>query len=123
MTGIDLISADVTELVDKLHPRMSDTIDVGSDYLASFVSNLQSSILNIRNTNAFMLMTINRCLDYTKSSNGMKLVPKYETIELAETLTLPMFCMTNMQQKNKISLVPYDDEGICSMCYVCYRMQ
>jgi CheY-like chemotaxis protein len=69
---------------------------------------------NIRNTNAFMLMTINRCLDYAKASQGLKLTPKYETIDLRETLALPLTCMTNIQQKVKITLEPYSTELICS---------
>jgi CheY-like chemotaxis protein len=69
---------------------------------------------NIRNTNAFMLMTINRCLDYAKASQGLKLTPKYETIDLRETLALPLTCMTNIQQKVKITLEPYSTDLICS---------
>ena len=45
---------------------------------------------NIRNTNTFMLMTINRCIDYTKASKVLKLVPRYETIDMRETLELPL---------------------------------
>ena len=60
-----------------------------------------------------MLMTINRCLDYTKASNGLKLNPKYETIELRETLQLPLNCMRNVQSKINIVLKPYSDE-ICT---------
>jgi CheY-like chemotaxis protein len=44
-------------------------------------------------------MTINRCLDYTKASKGLKLVPRYETIDLMESLHLPLSCMQNIQNR------------------------
>eukprot|EP00981_Chlorochromonas_danica_P013452 scaffold6381_cov159-Ochromonas_danica.AAC.1 len=70
-------------------------------------------VQNIRNTNSFMLMTINRCLDCTKASNGLKLVPKLETIDLLETLLLPLNCMKDIQQRVSIVLDPPPQE-ICS---------
>eukprot|EP01031_Cornospumella_fuschlensis_P027794 gene27794-biopygen23212 len=51
-----------------------------------------------------MLMTINRCIDYTKASKGLKLVPKFETIDLLDTLSLPLSCMKNIQNKVRIEL-------------------
>ncbi len=116
MTGIDLIAADLSDFEQKLssvaqHPK--DCRD-SSLPVSSFISGVQSNIINIRNTNSFMLMTINRCLDYTKASNGLKLVPKNETIDLSETLTMPLHCMINIQQKVKISLIPFNDQDICS---------
>lgn len=120
MTGIDLIAADVYDLAQKLGTTSSilqqteQESDLSLAELVSFTSGLQSCITNIRNTNTFMLMTINRCLDYTKASNGLKLVPKCETIDLAEALMMPLQCMTNIQQKIKISLLPYADKDICS---------
>eukprot|EP00599_Poterioochromonas_sp_BG-1_P000776 CAMPEP_0173144822 /NCGR_PEP_ID=MMETSP1105-20130129/7442_1 /TAXON_ID=2985 /ORGANISM="Ochromonas sp., Strain BG-1" /LENGTH=283 /DNA_ID=CAMNT_0014058537 /DNA_START=656 /DNA_END=1504 /DNA_ORIENTATION=+ len=115
MTGIDIISADMVDFERRIkEPRESMPGDSYKDLSISFVASLQSCIANIRNTNAFMLMTINRCLDYTKASNGLKLVPKNETIDLAETLKMPLQCMTNIQQKIKICLMPYGEQGICS---------
>eukprot|EP01040_Poterioochromonas_malhamensis_P010806 gene10806-biopygen2178 len=99
MTGIDLIAADVYDLAQKLGTTSSilqqteQESDLSLAELVSFTSGLQSCITNIRNTNTFMLMTINRCLDYTKASNGLKLVPKCETIDLAEALMMPLQCL------------------------------
>ncbi len=67
----------------------------------------------MRNTNAFMLMTINRCIDYTKASKGMKLVPKYETVDLREALQFPIECMSNIQERIGIKLETMSDE-ICN---------
>ncbi len=118
MTGIDIMADDVLTFQRKFESSSSSTEkDEGrfdTNSIPSFLSNLKTCIENIRNTNSFMLMTINRCLDYTKASNGMKLVPKYETIDFEETLKLPLQCMANIQQRIKISLLPYDDQKICS---------
>ncbi len=75
---------------------------------------IKHCLQNIRDTNTFMLMTINRCIDYTKASRGFKLVPKYETLDLQETLRLPLDCMKNIQERIRIALKPIDMKEICS---------
>lgn len=60
-----------------------------------------------------MLMTINRCIDYTKASKGLKLAPKYETINLLDTLELPLSCMHNIQSRIAIQLKNIPN-SICS---------
>ncbi len=123
MNGIDIISSDIMELEEML--RRSSLSDDGKSrkihkqnfhkaYMQSFIAGVQTCIYNVRNTNTFMMMTINRCLDYTKASNGLKLVPKNETIDFAETLQMPLQCMTNIQNKIKISLLPYEKQKLCS---------
>ena len=47
---------------------------------------------------------IYRCIDYTKVSKGLKLVPKNETINLTEALELPISCMTSIQTRIQITL-------------------
>ncbi len=64
-------------------------------------------------TNRFMLMAINRCIDYTKASKGLKLNPKFETIDLMETLSLPLNCMSDVQSTVTIRLLPIPKQ-ICS---------
>lgn len=66
---------------------------------ASETSFAEKTIQSMTNTCAFMTMTINRCLDYTKASNGLKLTPKLETIDLIEALALPINCMRDMQSR------------------------
>jgi hypothetical protein len=62
----------------------------------------------------FMLTTINRCLDYTKVCNGLKLVPKYDPIFLFETLMMPFRCMKEQKNKKlKIEFVALPND-ICS---------
>ncbi len=75
---------------------------------------IKQCLQNIRDTNTFMLMTINRCIDYTKASRGFKLVPKCETLDLLETLRLPLDCMKNIQERVHITLKSIDMAEICS---------
>ncbi len=70
------------------------------------LASISNCVSNMRDTHSFMLMTINRCIDYTKASKGLRLIPKYETIDLRDALELPMACMKNMQQKIEIILNP-----------------
>ena len=115
MAGMELINEDLGNLGREL----DDSSTSGKAFaetkanLVDILGSLKGTVKNIMNTNSFMLMTINRCLDYTKASSGLKLIPKYESIHLSETLYLPMECMTNIQNKVAIKLSPIEKE-ICS---------
>ena len=78
-----------------------------------FVANVKECVFNLNDTNAFMLMTINRCIDYAKAAKGLKLIPKYETIDLWEALQMPLNCMRNIQDKVTIELLPLPQSLIC----------
>ena len=81
MSGIDLMAAELGDLIEKIHLTTLDiSRELTTDYLSAFALDLRSHISNIRNTNSFMLMTINRCLDYTKAAGNLKLAPKYDTV-------------------------------------------
>jgi signal transduction histidine kinase/DNA-binding NarL/FixJ family response regulator len=113
MTGTELITNDLvacaTFFKDSTGLGPTATVTV-KRLLGQIDGHLQS----IEDTNKFMLMAVNRCIDYTKSSNGLKLVPKYETINLLHTLKLPVQCMTNLQDRRTISLKGLRTEEICS---------
>ena len=74
---------------------------------------IQSCVSHMRNTHTFMLMIINRCIDYTKASKGMKLVSKNETINFLDTLRLPFECMQNMQSRILLNLPTSLPDVIC----------
>lgn len=61
-------------------------------------------------TNDFMLMSINRCIDYTKASRGLALVPKLETIDFRQILQLPIQCMVGAQSTIPVSLIDVPDQ-------------
>jgi CheY-like chemotaxis protein/signal transduction histidine kinase len=105
MTGVDLVTEDLFAYYQER--RMEQTKEE-KEFFHETLDNLK----NIRNTNQFMLMTINRCIDFSKASNGLKLIPKLESIDLPETLSLPLSCMSNIQNRIQIELLPYSKE-IC----------
>lgn len=102
--GLDLINDILNAAHEKVeaHTKAGEVLTVDM-FLKCFTS-VHSCLTNIRNTNSFMLMTINRCIDYTKASKGMKLVPKYETVDLVEALQFPIECMCNIQERIGIKL-------------------
>eukprot|EP00981_Chlorochromonas_danica_P009356 scaffold2636_cov176-Ochromonas_danica.AAC.10 len=106
LCGTEYISHVIGEVVKKRD--MLSMVDVDD-----FVQSISHCVTNMRNTNSFMLMTINRCIDYTKASKGVKLVPKFETMDLMETLSLPLNCMKDIQQRVSIVLEAVSKE-ICS---------
>jgi signal transduction histidine kinase len=77
------------------------------------VTVMNNSLTSIRNTNTFMIMAINRCIDYVKVNKGLKLTPRNETIDLMDALSMPLDCMKNIQEKIEIALQPVPTE-ICS---------
>ena len=89
-------------LVSFKHNLMKDCINA-----------IQECLVNIRNTNSFMLMIINRIIDYTKATKGLKLVPRNETIDLWEALQLPLLCMTTIQTRIGIECSALPKE-VCS---------
>jgi signal transduction histidine kinase/CheY-like chemotaxis protein len=83
------------------------------DYYKEFFSEMKIHLKSIRNTNSFMMMSINRCMDYSKASRGFKLTPHLDSINFLQTLSLPLNCMKNIQDRVHISLFPVSHE-ICS---------
>ena len=76
---------------------------------------LRGCLMNMHSTNSFISMTINRCLDYTKTTNGFKLVPKFETVELAALLQKPVQLIhdTHSHSNIEIKIAPLAQD-ICS---------
>jgi CheY-like chemotaxis protein len=110
MAGLEIISELATEGV--LHLQSGKPLEM--KFVNDMLITTLQCVRNIRNTNNFMLMTINRCIDYTKASKGLKLQPRMETIDLHETLSLPLNCMKDIQNRINISMVPYNEDEICS---------
>lgn len=64
---------------------------------------LRSSLRSIANTNHFMLMSINRVIDYNKACRGISLVPYPETVDLREAMNLPVSCIQDMHS-NRVAI-------------------
>jgi hypothetical protein len=74
---------------------------------------MRSCLKNIHGSNSFMTMTINRCIDYTKASKGVKLVPKLETAVLQAKLEMPVQLMRYTQSTITVNILPYSTD-ICT---------
>lgn len=110
MVGTELIKAEVDKLQDSLrHPPHL----LAANPWRESLSTVYESLRDIKDTNTFMLMTINRCIEYAKTTGGGKLLPKNETIILDDTLRLPIVCMRNVQARIRVELHPVPPE-ICS---------
>lgn len=88
-------------------------IIASSQLLSTTAHQVRDKILNIDRTIAeasdmqqFMLMTINRCMDYTKVTSGLKLMPHRDTVNLYETLLMPFNCIRNSQVALGVILHP-----------------
>jgi len=57
--------------------------------------NIKCSIKQLERISIFMNMTINRSIDFTKVSTGIKLTPSIESTNFAETLDWAVDCMMN----------------------------
>ena len=80
----------------------NETVDVRK-ITESFQSSVEAT-RTMRSITNFMLSTVNRCLDYTKVSKGLELVPRNETFDLAESLQLPIDCVNGMHCASVIKL-------------------
>jgi CheY-like chemotaxis protein len=128
MTGTELISNELSACLTQLassppsastSPSSHQETNNPAAEVKKYLMNIEEHLQGICDTNNFMLMTINRCLDYTKASNGMKLVPKFETVNLMDCLRLPIQCMMNLQEKCRIIFHGFQTEeelssSICS---------
>lgn len=102
--GLDIIKEIAVSAQQRVLTAEIDGSRKASDIITESLSSLQTCLSNIRNSNAVMLMTINRCIDYTKASKGIKLIPKYENVNLREVLQFSIDCVNNMQDRITITL-------------------
>ena len=66
----------------------------------------------VTNTNSFMMMTINRCIDYNKTMHGLKLQPRVDIVNLNDSLLFPISCIKTLSSKEKlpIEILPIPEE-------------
>lgn len=76
LTGIEFISGCVTADFDKIRGDYGETLSEVTpispsllpflDRTSELMGMINNAVCNMKNTNSFMIMTINRCIDYTK---------------------------------------------------------
>lgn len=101
LTGIECIVQVATDMRSRttISPRDQTFTDAMNE-----IPLILECAENLKNTNSFMLMTINRCIDYTKVKNGVKLVPCMETVNLIHALQLPLKIMRSLQKSINIKV-------------------
>jgi CheY-like chemotaxis protein len=62
----------------------------------------KETINDIINVNKFLLVSINRCMDYAKTADGIKLMPKYETCHVEESIRTVLHCLPSAEDKEKV---------------------
>mmetsp|Transcript_3412 Transcript_3412/g.5109 ORF Transcript_3412/g.5109 Transcript_3412/m.5109 type:complete len:838 (-) Transcript_3412:785-3298(-) len=67
---------------------------------------LLEAATTISATVAFMSMTINRAIDFTKASHEIRLIPTYETIDLEQALAWPVRIMSALQRRIDVIVEP-----------------
>ena len=110
LNGIDMISDVIKQTEDHLAEE-EHAKDI--EYTKETLDFIKNNVTNISEINSFMMMTINRCIDYTKASQGVKLVPSPDTMCVEDALRLPLHCMSVLQGKMQIQLTPLSSD-ICS---------
>jgi signal transduction histidine kinase len=67
---------------------------------------LELSIIQLDRICEFMTMTINRSIDFTKASSGLKLNPSIESVNFPETLSWAVGCMDKSNETVPIIIMP-----------------
>lgn len=78
------------------------------------LDNAQSSLQGMQSISCYMSMMLHRCIDYTKASNGVKLVPFLQTVDLTDCLTRALACVRDLQPRCRLELRSLPME----MCHV-----
>lgn len=105
VSGVDYAVTVVEEIEICLLEKIKDT-----KFVTAKSESLTSNLENMKSINSFMLMTINRCIDYTKATKGLQLVPRLETVSVAEAVNLPLSCMKDLQNRISIEIKTISDD-------------
>lgn len=76
--------------------------------ILSSVAFMKTTLNSLVGTYQILLMTINRCTDYTKISHGIPLFPTLETVHLIDTLNAPISCVRELQGRICVELEMMD---------------
>ncbi len=93
LSGMDVIQREANELRSDLLNSTSGSIS--SEIVKEKLVTILEVADNVMNTNAFMVMTINRCIDYNKTLFGLKLAPKSELFLLKDSVSFIIQCLKN----------------------------
>jgi signal transduction histidine kinase len=83
-------------------PDLSKCFTILNEDVAAIKSTLNSML----NTNNFMLMSINRAIDFSKASNGISLVPRPESFVVRDLFQYAMSCVRDLNPSSNITFCP-----------------
>jgi hypothetical protein len=98
----EALNALASRVVPPSSPKDENKPQQGEDRECPCVDNCRTSLLTLRDTCSFMNATINRCLDYCKSTVGMVLCPVQNSVSLQETMSSVVNCI-NRTQEGRVS--------------------
>jgi CheY-like chemotaxis protein/signal transduction histidine kinase len=106
MSGVEFVKKTAKEVIkiEKDEPLPTSPVVVPK------LESICSASDNMRNINNFMLMTINRSIDFTKATKGLVLIPHYDTVNIEESLKTVVDCMTDLQQRIPIKVNPLPND-------------
>lgn len=105
MSGIELILSQVNELEDLVGMRVKSQGQATDDgILQHSFAQIRSNLTDISHTNTFMLLAINRTQEFAKTATGGKLLPAYETVDIRETLRVPIHVIQSAHHCETITL-------------------
>eukprot|EP00597_Dinobryon_sp_UTEXLB2267_P004678 CAMPEP_0170069456 /NCGR_PEP_ID=MMETSP0019_2-20121128/8128_1 /TAXON_ID=98059 /ORGANISM="Dinobryon sp., Strain UTEXLB2267" /LENGTH=534 /DNA_ID=CAMNT_0010277513 /DNA_START=714 /DNA_END=2318 /DNA_ORIENTATION=- len=104
LQAIGMGSAGISCLVAK--HQDGQTCPQCSRRVSEELATLADTSQTIAATVEFMSMTINRAIDFTKSSQGIKLLPTFETVDVLAALQWPIAIMRVVQHRIAVELEP-----------------
>jgi CheY-like chemotaxis protein len=95
----------------KMEIKQGDKEDYNLGTKVIFISQIKQHlqelfeiIAHVRDTNQFMIMTINRCIDHSKVINDIALLASNTSFNLVETVNFPVDCIRRMQSHVQVAI-------------------
>jgi signal transduction histidine kinase len=110
MNGIETSTQVSNDIADRLlecrAAFVGEDLSLHLSALHDDVALLKGTLNSMINTNSFMLMSINRAIDFSKASNGISLVPRPETFIIRELFAYTMNCVKDLNPMSNIVFNP-----------------
>ena len=115
ISGIDVIRSVTQDLqhdvaVYQMSPPCQYLI---LDKVREKAGNILEMTENVTNMNTFMIMTINRCIDYNKTLFGLKLVAKIESVLIKDCVDFVLKCVQSTISTTCRVCCKYDCVSLC----------
>eukprot|EP00602_Paraphysomonas_sp_CaronLab_P003154 CAMPEP_0185038978 /NCGR_PEP_ID=MMETSP1103-20130426/35296_1 /TAXON_ID=36769 /ORGANISM="Paraphysomonas bandaiensis, Strain Caron Lab Isolate" /LENGTH=517 /DNA_ID=CAMNT_0027577665 /DNA_START=887 /DNA_END=2440 /DNA_ORIENTATION=- len=106
-------TAELNEAIQ--HLRTAPTIifdQLRAKVIEANAMQMSEVLQSLRDTSSFMMMNINRAIDYSKSSNGVHLVPTMDTVNIISTLHWAVNCVRRLQDRIPIIIDPIPNSHV-----------